>query len=143
MPLTKQQIQAAAGKAEETREVQVDFWGGKVTLAKLGAGPALALGRKSLSLPKNADGSFTSEQDTVDFYVLLLANSIVGDDGLPLFIDTDGQAFLHKQPLKVLQSLAAEAVDLNGLGQVKPVEEAKKKSKAAPTGSSHSGSAKD
>lgn len=141
MPLTKEEIQAAAALSPETREVKVDLWGGTVILKKLGAAPALALGRKSLATPRNADGSFTSEEATVEFYVVLLANSIVGEDRQPLFLDTDGQEFLRRQPLKVLQTLAAEAIELNGLGATdKPVEEIKKKSKPARTGDSPSSS---
>lgn len=137
MALSLEQIKANAAPAKFV-EVEVPQWGGKARLSKLGAAPALALGKKYAAAKKDDKGEMTDPEEMVDFFALLVGNCLVDDSGARILLDTDGQDFLRRQPLEVLSKLADEAMTLNGMKSDEAVKELEKKTSPARIGSSPS-----
>lgn len=136
--LNKAQIVAAASQLPETKEVEVKSWGGSVLIGKLGAVPALAIGKRLAGAKRDAADQLVADEDTIEFLIVLLKNCIIDANHAPMFQDGEGEAFLRKQPFTVLMELGEAAMEINNMAEKKPLDGIKKKSKPAPTGASPS-----
>ncbi|MBW0450843.1 hypothetical protein [Paraburkholderia phenoliruptrix] len=123
--LTKEQIFAA--RDLQTEDVDVPEWGGAVRVSVMSGKTREAL-MEVLQEP----------QATSRFQALMLASTIVGEDGAPIFCEGDIEKLRDKSP-DVLVRLVDVAMRLNKLG-AKSVDDAEKNSEAAQSGSSGSDS---
>ncbi len=135
------QIKQHAGARPAHVDVKVEAWGGSVRLAADGRGGRRGAGPAVPELWKRTSRVSGPDEDLVEFYVLLLANSIVSDHGERELLTAEGKEFLKEQDLGVLTQLGQAALKLNGFVDDEAVESAKKNSRKAPTGSSASASA--
>ena len=123
--LTKEQIFAA--RDLQTEDVDVPEWGGAVRVSVMSGKTREAL-MDVLQEP----------QATSRFQALMLASTIVDEDGTPIFCEGDIEKLRDKSP-DVLVRLVDVAMRLNKLG-AKSVDDAEKNSEAAQSGSSGSDS---
>ncbi|MBU9154207.1 hypothetical protein KTD28_06240 [Burkholderia gladioli] len=123
--LTRDQILAA--RDLETEVVHVPEWGGDVRIGVM-SGKAREVLMDSLA----------EQQPLSRFQALMLASTIVDDDGAPIFSADDVEQ-LRCKSTEVLVRLVEIAMRLNKIGQT-AVEDAEKNSGAAPSGSSGSDS---
>jgi hypothetical protein len=105
MRLTKQQILDAQDRKRKT--IVVPEWGGEVVIAELSA-MDVERWRKGAEPSEEMDGE-------AGIYLRLLAASIEGEDGSPLFEPTDLAALGGKNS-KVIKRLFGEIVRLSALG---------------------------
>ena len=123
--LTKEQIFAA--RDLQTEDVDVAEWGGSVRISVMSGRTREAL-MDVLQEP----------QAISRFQALVLASTIVGDDGAAVFSEGDIEQLRDKSP-DVLVRLVDVAMRLNKIG-AKATEDAEKNSVAASSGSSGSDS---
>lgn len=112
-----------------TEDVEVPEWGGTVRVAMM-SGKA----RDAFFARQEKAGGLPPSQ----FSATVLVATIVGEDGKPIFEQSDIEAMREKSP-EALERVLAVALKLNGLGP-KAVEDARKNSSAAQSGDSGSAS---
>jgi hypothetical protein len=123
--LTKEQIFAA--RDLQTEDVDVPEWGGTVRVSVMSGKTREAL-MDLLQAP----------QATSRFQALVLASTVVDENGAPVFVESDIEQ-LRDKSTDVLVRLVDVAMRINKLG-ARAAEDAEKNSGAAPSGSSGSGS---
>ncbi|WP_153135174.1 hypothetical protein [Paraburkholderia agricolaris] len=123
--LTKEQIFAA--RDLQTEDVDVPEWGGKVRISVMSGRTREAL----MAL-------LQEPQAMSRFQALVLASTVVGDDGAVVFSEGDIEQ-LRDKSTDVLVRLVDVAMRLNKIG-AKATEEVEKNSEAAMSGSSGSDS---
>jgi len=123
--LTADQILGASDLGGE--DVPVPEWGGIVRISVMS-------GLARDSFVEATTGAVPVSQ----FQALMLAATVVGDDGQPTFSAEQVQRLQGKSK-DVLDRLVAVAMRINGIGR-KATEDIAKNSEAAPSGDSGSGS---
>lgn len=108
-------IKAKLESSAQTLDVTVQEWDGNVRLRKMDAVAGMAITRKHASLPKDAKGNIREDADRVEFYVTLLANSIVDEEGTKIFHPHDKRPLLSDLTIGTLTGLAIKAMELNDL----------------------------
>lgn len=106
-----------SGACLKVEEIDVPEWGGKVRIRELGGGD-LAFFQSTLN-PKG--GETLNVGESIDAYATLLALSVVGEDGQPLF-SRDDIPKLKTNPLRILQAIGGACFKLNGMGEVDAAE---------------------
>lgn len=129
---------AATNTRPMFKEVDVPQWpGSRVRLRRLTAVGLAEVVDLWTELPKDAEGkALATAESLVDFYELLLADTVVDASNLPLFANAEDRQILHDNPA-VLMFLGNEARDFNS--DILSVE--KEKKSKAPPGASPSSSA--
>lgn len=89
--------------------------GGSVRLRRLSAAVGLAIGKQYNGLPK-VDGK-PRDDDMIELYVLLLANSIVDESGELFLQSEEGKAHLRSLSFGTISELGSEALILNGMAE--------------------------
>jgi hypothetical protein len=113
---------------------------GTIRLKRLKADACMALGRQFTQAKADAQGEL-QPQDLLDFYVLLLANSIVDEDDTPGLLSPEGKQIIARFPIQVLTQLGGAALELNEFrGGAAAVAAREKNSPLVPIGSSPSSS---
>ncbi|KVW30728.1 hypothetical protein WL48_30555 [Burkholderia ubonensis] len=120
MTLNREQILGALDL--KTESVDVPEWGGAVLVSVMGGATRDAL-MDQVANPQKASR----------FQAVMVAATVVGEDGKPLFTADDVDALTGKNP-EVMARVVAVAMRINGIGQ-KAVEDAAKNSDAAPSAS--------
>lgn len=139
--LTKEQILAAEDLPVE--KVAVPSWGGDVYLRTLSGLEREAWEKETVNVHFFTDREGNQKQRTEVrrelFRAKLLAKTIVGEDGAPLFSSHEDLIALAGKSAKVLESLFDRSLEMNGLTK-KELQEMEKNSEAPPAGDLNSGS---
>lgn len=142
-PLNFDAISKSLAAKAQTVLVLIPEFGGEVLLRKLDAVAGLALHRRHAAMDKDSQGMPKADDDRVEFFVVLLANSIVDEAGEKIFMAEDRRQILRALSFTSLSKAGVAALDLNEMTD-KAAEageaDRKKNSKSATRGPTPSSS---
>lgn len=137
MPLSFEEIRAKVQANLKTEDVLCPSLGGEVRIAMLGAEQKIALGLRYQGYPRDPSGKkLLREEDSAEFHALVVGASIVDEAGNRPFATPEGRQIINAIDSEDVMAIAVRAIALNGMDKDDPLEDAKKNSTAATTGSS-------
>lgn len=138
--MTFEEIYKNMAATASTVDVDVPEFGGAVRLRKLSALAGVKLAKQFAEFEQTEDNQIKHDEDRVEFYVKLLANSIVDPAGELMFLDETRRAVLRSLSFSTLSKLGTAAVTLNNLSDDDDDARSKRKknSKTSRSGTSPS-----